>query len=224
MHWQEQDTTISHAAADLVTDLCFRIRCRRLPVDHAHTLSTAVRQELPWIGQNKGVAIHTIHIAESGNGWLRPEQGASEVLLLSLRTRFILRLPIAMVEKAKKLCGKTLDLPGFPIQVGNAGMRALVASTTLLARHVLVGEGENEDRFIQRILSTLQSMQIVTPKILCGRSHTIQGRQKTYQTSSVLLGDLSTTDSIRLQQQGLGDHQLLGCGIFIPHKSINAIH
>jgi hypothetical protein len=38
-----------------------------------------------------------------------------------------------------------------------------------------------------------------------------------------MLADLSTDESIRLQQQGLGPRRLMGCGIFIPHKGIDAV-
>jgi hypothetical protein len=41
---------------------------------------------------------------------------------------------------------------------------------------------------------------------------------------SVLLADLNATESIRLQQIGLGPHRVMGCGLFIPHKGIAAIH
>jgi hypothetical protein len=29
--------------------------------------------------------------------------------------------------------------------------------------------------------------------------------------------------SILVQQRGMGDHRKIGCGIFIPHKSTNAL-
>jgi CRISPR/Cas system CSM-associated protein Csm4 (group 5 of RAMP superfamily) len=39
-----------------------------------------------------------------------------------------------------------------------------------------------------------------------------------------MLADLKPEESLRLQQQGLGPHRLMGCGIFIPHKGIDAVH
>ncbi|MBV5275414.1 MAG: type I-MYXAN CRISPR-associated protein Cas6/Cmx6, partial [Lamprocystis purpurea] len=42
-------------------------------------------------------------------------------------------------------------------------------------------------------------------------------------TRSLLLAGLKPDESLRLQQQGLGLHRLMGCGIFIPHKGIDAV-
>ena len=42
-------------------------------------------------------------------------------------------------------------------------------------------------------------------------------------TRSLMLADLTLEESLRLQQQGLGTHRHMGCGIFIPHKGIDAV-
>ncbi|PIV74684.1 MAG: hypothetical protein COW56_04530, partial [Rhodocyclales bacterium CG17_big_fil_post_rev_8_21_14_2_50_68_7] len=36
----------------------------------------------------------------------------------------------------------------------------------------------------------------------------------------LMLHGLSPEDSLRMQSSGLGTNRTLGCGIFIPHKSI----
>jgi hypothetical protein len=38
-----------------------------------------------------------------------------------------------------------------------------------------------------------------------------------------MLHALSPEQSLRLQQHGLGPQRLLGCGIFVPHKSAAAV-
>ena len=38
-----------------------------------------------------------------------------------------------------------------------------------------------------------------------------------------MLHDLKLEQSALLQQVGLGEHRKLGCGIFVPHKSIAAV-
>ena len=38
----------------------------------------------------------------------------------------------------------------------------------------------------------------------------------------MLLG-LKRAESVAIQESGLGSHRLLGCGLFIPHKSIAAV-
>jgi hypothetical protein len=38
-----------------------------------------------------------------------------------------------------------------------------------------------------------------------------------------MLADLTAEESVRLQEQGLGPLRQMGCGIFIPHKGIDAV-
>ena len=224
MPWLEPDAAISEAAAGPVTDLSFAIRCRSLPVDHARDLADAVAKKLPWIHQESRVAIHSIRVAESANGWQRPDGEGDGVLQLSRRTRMILRLSSHLVERASELCGCTLDLGDYRIKVGETKQKPLTAATTLLAHAVVVDPDEEETRFTNRLVSELNELPIVVPKMLCGRQYRIRGAAETLTVCSVLLADLSPTDSIHLQQQGIGDHQLLGCGIFVPHKGISAVH
>ena len=42
-------------------------------------------------------------------------------------------------------------------------------------------------------------------------------------TFSMMLHALVPEQSLRLQQHGLGPHRLLGCGLFVPHKSAAAV-
>jgi hypothetical protein len=38
-----------------------------------------------------------------------------------------------------------------------------------------------------------------------------------------MVADLKKDESVLLQEKGLGDHRLLGCGLFIPQKGIETI-
>jgi hypothetical protein len=38
-----------------------------------------------------------------------------------------------------------------------------------------------------------------------------------------MLADLSAEESVRIQQEGIGPLRHMGCGIFIPHKGIDAV-
>ena len=38
-----------------------------------------------------------------------------------------------------------------------------------------------------------------------------------------MLADLSTEESLKLQEHGLGEGRHMGFGIFIPHKGIDAV-
>jgi hypothetical protein len=38
-----------------------------------------------------------------------------------------------------------------------------------------------------------------------------------------MIADLTSQDSITLQEQGLGEGRKIGCGLFVPHKDIKAV-
>jgi hypothetical protein len=61
-------------------------------------------------------------------------------------------------------------------------------------------------------------------KLLCGRAHAIRHPGRDLYTRSVMLADLETEEAVLLQQQGIGQHKKIGCGLFIPHKGIKAVH
>ena len=68
MYWQEDDDRLTPKVSDDVVDLVFAIACKALPVDHAYSLSQAIRQILPWLADEEGAGVHTIHVAETGVG------------------------------------------------------------------------------------------------------------------------------------------------------------
>jgi hypothetical protein len=38
-----------------------------------------------------------------------------------------------------------------------------------------------------------------------------------------MVADLEAEESVALQQQGLGQGRMLGCGLFVPHKGIDTV-
>ncbi|MDH4133708.1 MAG: hypothetical protein OEV31_02870, partial [Gammaproteobacteria bacterium] len=147
MFWQESKPDEHFVVPDDVVDISYRITCRTLPVDHAWALSHAVCSALPWIPDEAGAGVHTIHVADSGNGWMRPE-GTDEMLLLSKRTRLVLRIPRARYEEAAGLTGKTLDIAGHPLRVEEATIKPLSVITTIFSRYIASDAVEDENTFL----------------------------------------------------------------------------
>ncbi len=221
MFWQEDDRS-TKALSDIV-DVLFRIRCRELPVDHLWPLSQALRTAAPWLDEDPRVAIHEIHVAGSQNGWERPGRDAAQQLVLSRRTRLILRMPRERLEQACALEGITIDVAGHPLTIGEFKTRELSKLTTLFSRHLLTASDEDENAFLERIAAELRQRGIRVRKALCGKPDIIDTPHGVLHTRSLMLADLATDEAIELQEQGLGEHQKLGCGIFIPHKDIEAV-
>ncbi len=221
MVWVEEKTEKAYIVPDDVVDLAYRIDSRCVPLEHAHALSSAIMEILPWIADEDNAGIHQIHGAESGNGWLRPEDTQNEVLYLSRRTRMTIRLPKHRIDDAQQLSGAELDLDGHPVKVGDATVKKLVAISTIFSRYVVCDKDQSEAEFEQQMIDALMSTAgLSVRKMLCGRTHTISLPDQELFTRSVMLADLKPDEAVRLQQQGIGDYQKLGCGIFLPHKGI----
>jgi CRISPR-associated protein Cas6 len=218
MYWQDDNPSQAPRVPDDVVDVAYAISCARLPIDHAYALSRALRAVFPWFADETGAALHTIHVAASGNGWIRP----TDYIHPSKRTKLVIRLPKPRLSEAPALSGRTLDIDGHSLRVGAHGIRPLNPISTVFARDVAAG-AEPEEAFLANALQQLRALDIAPKKMLCG----IQGRIATpdgvIQTRSLMLAELSFDESLRLQQRGLGAHRALGCGVFIPHKDIQEL-
>lgn len=222
MYWQEENKDQHYVVPDDVVDLVFQIECRALPVDHAWALSQAVRAALPWLEQEPTAGVHPIHVAESGNGWMRPEN-AGDLLCLSRRTKLVLRVPRPRVDAARALAGRQLDVAGHALRVGQATLRRLSAITTVFSRYVVSADGLDETAFLQATLRELQVFGVHPKKMLCGMEKVIVTPERPVHTRSLMLASLTRLESVTLQQRGLGPQRLLGCGLFIPHKDIREV-
>lgn len=219
-YWQEdQDPDRPPEVPEDVVDLVYRTRCKAIPVDHAYALSDALRRALPWFDEEPLAGLHIIHGADSGNGWYRPE-GASDLVYLTRRTRLELRLPAHRLDDARELNGVVLDIAGHPMEVGEAQPRPLSAITTLYARYVLDRKEQDEQRFLTRVAEQLKALGIRAKRMLPGRANLLSHPDGPLYTRSLMLADLSFEEAIRVQEQGIGAGRKLGCGLFLPHKSI----
>ena len=185
-------------------------------------LAQALLDALPWLDKEERAGIHLIHGAESSHGWRRPEDPEHEVLHLSQRTKLVLRLPKERVADAREITGTVLMIGGYRMEVGEARVRTLSSQTTIFSRYVVANENEDEEQFLQHAAGQMREMNIGVRKLLCGRSHVFHLPGQQIFTRRLMATDLTSEESIRLQQKGLGPGRKLGCGLFIPHKGITA--
>lgn len=205
---------------DDVVDVSYRIDCPCLPLDHAHALSSAVRAALPWLEDEGFAGIHLIHGAESGNGWYRPDDPEHDVLHLSRRARFRLRLPRTRLVDAEALQGREFDLGGFRLCVGESSVLALQPQPAVLARYVVARREQDEAEFLCDVADRLHDLEVPASKLLCGRSHVLRTPEGALFTRSLMVADLDPYSSLLLQRTGIGPQRLMGCGLFIGHKDI----
>ncbi|CAK0775404.1 Type I-MYXAN CRISPR-associated protein Cas6/Cmx6 [Gammaproteobacteria bacterium] len=218
LYWQE-DVPAIPVVGD-VMDLAFAITCRSLPLDHAWALSQAIQGALPWWLNEPQAGLHLIHGGESGNGWYRPE-GREDTLYLTRRVRLVLRLPHHRIADAQSsLTGRTLEVAGNPLVVGTAVKRPLNYHPALYARHVVTGPTADEGIFLANAAQELGAMAVRFKKMLAGKSGVLTTPEGPCTTRSLLVAELRPEDALELQRRGLGPRRTLGCGLFVPHKSI----
>jgi CRISPR-associated protein Cas6 len=223
MFWQEKPEEKNFEISDEVVDLCFKLQCKTLPLDHAWSLSGALLDAAPWLKSSAHSAIHLIHGAESGNGWIRPDNTDNEWLHLSRRARFTLRLHRDKIALADDLVGLKLHIDGHPLTLGEFKQQSLVPQTTIFSRYIVTDKALSEDEFLHQIAPLIQAQGINIRKMMAGLTHSFNMPEGKLLTRSLMLSDLEKEESIRLQQNGIGDKQLMGMGIFLPHKGIAAV-
>ncbi len=223
MYWQEESKRDARLfVPDDVVDLAFNIACRCLPVDHAWALYAALRPLLPWLEGEEGAGVHPIHVADSGNGWMRPDR-PDDVLYLSHCTKLMLRVPRQRVAEAERLSGQALDVAGNRLAIEKAAVRPLSTHPALFSRYLVTDGSLDESAFLTTVHAQLTAMGIRPKKMVCGIARTIATPDKTLHTRSLMIADLTAEESVRLQQRGLGRLHHLGCGLFIPHKDIQEV-
>lgn len=218
MFWEDEPNR-SATPTDRVLELAFALEGRQIPVDHAWLLAQALMDILPWLKDEPLAAIHNIHVAGSQNGWERP----LDSLYLSRRTKLQLRIPKTRLEDTQRLCGQHIELGGHHLMIGPAKAKPLHAFNTLFARHLVCNTGQSEQDFLIDTVAALKRMDIPVRKALCGKLVQQQTAEGPLECRSLLLAELDAKSSLLLQEQGLGQYSLLGCGIFMPHKDIDPI-
>ena len=125
-----------------------------------------------------------------------------------------------------KLCNRELSIAGYPLNIGKMKTRMLTNSSVIFSRHVVCqSQTEEENAFLERNAFEIHNQTgIKCKKIMCGKSHQLHTPDGPVYTRHLMIADLDSEPSIKLQQSGLGSRHSLGCGIFLPHKGIKSLN
>lgn len=223
MYWQEEnDPNEAYQVPDDVFDVVFKLSGIRLVVDHAQFLAHAVCAKLTEHTRSQ-IGIHQIRVAESGNGWERPSS-AGEMLQLSRRTKLVLRVDQDVYQDVLQLRNSELEIGGQGLKLGDSKLRKLSPLTTLFSHGIACDEDQAETEFLTDMASALHQMEIKVKKMICGTAHSIRSDKGSIFTRSLMVANLTPQESVLLQQRGIGGGRLMGCGLFLPHRSIDAIN
>lgn len=74
------------------------------------------------------------------------------------------------------------------------------------------------------MVELLAEKNIRPQKMMSGRTTNLRFPDKILTTRSLMIDGLDPTESVLLQQQGIGEGRSFGCGLFLPHKGIDAVN
>lgn len=197
--------------SDAVVDAIFPIDGQTLPRDHAQSLQQALCSRWPWLHTDERAGIHPIKVV----------QGCADQALLSQRARLVLRVQARRRDQLMAPDTVELNVDGHLLRLGPAHLRELQPHATLYAYKVAAADGD-ETSFMAEVDRELGKLAISGERV-CGKRQCMALSGVQLNVFSLMLHGLPSEQSLRLQRLGLGPHRLLGCGIFVPHKSAAAV-
>ncbi|MGE5116149.1 MAG: type I-MYXAN CRISPR-associated protein Cas6/Cmx6, partial [Betaproteobacteria bacterium] len=123
-------------------------------------------------------------------------------------------------DEVGSLAGRDLNVAGHRLRLGPPSRRELLPHNALYAERVLAADGADEAAFLDAVDAQLRALDIACRRVCGQRGQADDGGLDGY---SLMLYELAAADSLRLLEQGLGDGRLLGCGLFVAHRSAAAV-
>ncbi|MBW5291148.1 MAG: hypothetical protein Rsou_0726 [Candidatus Ruthia sp. Asou_11_S2] len=220
MFWQEDAKKEYFTLPENTQDAVFNIFAKILPIDHSFLLAQTLLKHLPWLDE-AGAGIFNISVAD-GNGWAQNHKNG--FYYPSKRSKLTIRVPKDRLDETQKLLDKTLDLGKYQIKIIKSLKPKLLSDMPVLfAKNVACNEAMSEENFLQVTFEQLKTLGISVKKMMAGLENNIKTDTRIIHTRSLMVADLKKDESVLLQEKGLGNYRLLGCGLFIPHKDITSI-
>jgi len=188
-------------------DLCFSVLGKLLSVDHGYALYGAISRVLPVIHEDQEIGLKIVRGRYIGNG----------LLDIAPTSELVLRLPISKVGQYLGLAGKKLEVLGHWLRVGVPRTRALIPAAALYSTLVTTKNGHDPARFEAEVRSQMARLDL-KGRLAIGKRRTFQVHGKQVVGYEVLVSELTASESIILQEQGLGGRRKMGCGFFEAWK------
>jgi CRISPR-associated protein Cas6 len=192
-------------------DIAFPVTGDVIDRDYAVALYQALAQRLPWLEEELAAGVHPIR-------GLTPCQVG---MLVGGRTRLVLRVPERRAEACESLQGAELQVPAL-LRLGRASRRELLPYPVLHTRLVVTG-AEDESDFVNEVCDELGALGIDCDTIVGRRGELKLDAEATLVGYSLMLHGLSPANALLAQERGIGRQRKLGCGLFVPHRSVAAV-
>ena len=199
------------SAVSTMLDMVFPLHGHALEADPALDLQHVLLQACPFLQTDALSGIHPVRLVPSG-----------EVALLSQRSRLLLRVRSERKRQLADLSGRELKVGAHVLVLGDAYERELLPHATLYAYSVASPADADELRFMEWVAQQLKAMDVQAHAV-CGKHHMRCGPDGPLHAFSLMLHGQGSAQALRILEQGLGPQRLLGCGLFVAHKSAAAV-
>ena len=197
---------MSKTTADMI-DLVFDLSGETLPASYPFALWAELVRSVPQLAGNEHVNVLPLRTAEN-----------NELVLLSKRTKLVLRIPASLTQAAAALTGAQLNISGSSLSLGAMKRREIQPHPTLHAQ--LAAGVDDELEFMESVQAHFSALGI-SAHTICGKRRTLSDGRQSISGYSLVVHDLKPEASILLQCAGMGEGRQFGCGIFMPYKVIS---
>ena len=198
-------------------DVLFPLKGRLLPLDNCYLIYSALSCLCPNIHKSNDIAIHPI--AGIPNSYKQ--------LKLTKRSKLKIRIPIEQIPLIYEfLVEQTFKIGESQFHIGIPEYKALTSSCSLYSRLVIIRRCIEPQVFLEAAQSQLANLGITgNINLLKKKNGQLQCRQLILNKKEgtfpirgygVEVTDLSESDSIKLQQHGIGGKKKMMCGVFVP--------
>jgi len=131
-----------------------------------------------------------------------------------------IRTPQERIADLVGLAGKTVTIGDRQVRLGVPKVKGLAPATALRSRLVTIKGFMDAEKFAEAVRRQLDTLEISERVILTiGKRRTLKIRDKEVVGFEVILEGLTASESIILQEHGLGGRRHMGCGVFVTVKN-----
>jgi CRISPR-associated protein Cas6 len=192
-------------------DIAFPVAGDMIARDYPVALYRALAERLPWLDEEPVAGVHP----------LRGLTPCHLGMLVGGRTRLVLRVPEHRAEACEALQGAELRVPAT-LRLGRASRRELLPYPVLHTRLAVTG-AQDEAAFVNEVGDELTTLGIDCDTIVGRRGELRLDAEATLVGYSLMLHGLSPANALVAQEHGVGRQRKLGCGLFVPHRSVAAV-
>ena len=177
----------------------------KVPLKHQYPLLSAIARLVPAVHHHNSLGIHPIRGMRVEPGFLH----LTEASTLRIRT------PVDQLPKLLVISGKRLEVGGYPIRLGVPQVLSL-SPCRRVTSHLVTIKGYMELDTFEVGLRRQMDAAAISPSVVVkiGPRRILRIKNSAIVGYQVELDGLTPSESLSIQQRGLGGRRHMGCGLF----------